>query len=118
MREASSLARWVEVRPEIFEQAIEEELNKYERYREDLEESEHRQEEALHGIQERNVLFLESRRDDPSVKAREYALQELDLAYHHYRDIQKHLAEGIKVRPLFFIPVYFKLTSSFSSIMI
>ncbi|KIJ50961.1 hypothetical protein M422DRAFT_158756 [Sphaerobolus stellatus SS14] len=96
MREASSLARWVEVRPDMFEQAIEEELNKFERYRIDLEENEHRQEEVLNGIRERNTLFLDSRRDDPSVKQREKALQELDLAYIHYRDIQKHLAEGIK----------------------
>ncbi|KAF8504153.1 ALIX V-shaped domain binding to HIV-domain-containing protein [Gautieria morchelliformis] len=79
MREAASVAMWVEVRPEIFERAIEEEL-----------------EEALEGIKERNTLFLDSRREDLSVKAREHALQSLDLAYHEYRDICRHLTEGIK----------------------
>lgn len=97
MREAAAVASWVEVRPEIFEQAIEEELSKYDKFREQLENGERRQEEALNGIKERNTLFLESRREDPSVKAREHALQSLDLAYHQYRDICRHLTEGIKV---------------------
>ncbi|KAF8526304.1 BRO1-domain-containing protein [Hysterangium stoloniferum] len=96
MREASAHARWVEVRPDVFEQAIEEELGKYDRYRTELEESERRQEEALNGIRERNTAFLESRREDPSIKAREVALQALDLAYHQYCDIRKDLKEGIK----------------------
>ena len=97
MHEAASVARWVEVRPEIFEQAIEEELGKYEKYREELEGGARRQEEALDGIRERNTLFLDSRQEDPSVKAREHALQSLDLAYHEYRDSCRHLTEGIKV---------------------
>jgi programmed cell death 6-interacting protein len=98
MREAASVARWVEVRPEIFEQAMEEELSKYDKFREELEDGRQRQEEALDGIKERNTLFLDSRREDPSVKAREHALQSLDLAYHKYRDICRHLTEGITVR--------------------
>ncbi|KAF8589825.1 pH-response regulator [Ramaria rubella] len=96
MRDAAAVARWVEVRPEIFEQAIEEELAKYDRWRDELEEGARRQEEALQEVQERNVLFLESRREDPSVKVRERALQGLDLAYHEYRDIHRHLTGGIK----------------------
>lgn len=102
MREASSVARWVEVRPQIFEQAIEEELNKYERYRKQLEQNQQRQEDALSIIRDQHTLFFESRKQDPSVKAREYALQDLDLAYHHYRDIYQHLTEGIKVCLLVF----------------
>jgi programmed cell death 6-interacting protein len=97
MREAAAVARWVEVRPEMFDEAIEEELGKYERFREDLEDGERRQDDALDGIRERNTLFLDSRREDPSIKAREHALQSLDLAYHKYREIHKNLTEGIKV---------------------
>lgn len=38
-----------------------------------------------------------SRRDDPVVKEREHALQSLDLAYHKYKEIARHLEEGLKV---------------------
>ncbi|KAF8527363.1 ALIX V-shaped domain-containing protein [Gautieria morchelliformis] len=96
IREAASVAMWVEVRPEIFEWAIEEELSKYDKFREELEDGGQRQEEALEGIKERNTLLLDSRWQDPSVKAREHALQSLDLAYHKYCDICRHLTEGIK----------------------
>ncbi|GJJ08702.1 hypothetical protein Clacol_002921 [Clathrus columnatus] len=95
-QEESSLARWVEVRPEVFDQATEEELGKYDRYKEELEDNAGRQDQALNGIKEKNVLFLESRKEDPSVKARESALQALDLAYHKYRMLCKDLIEGIK----------------------
>lgn len=39
-----------------------------------------------------------SRKDDPAVKEREHALQSLDLAYHKYKEIVRHLDEGLKVR--------------------
>jgi programmed cell death 6-interacting protein len=42
-------------------------------------------------------MFLQSRKEDGSVKEREYALQSLDLAYHMYRDIIRNLDEGLKV---------------------
>lgn len=38
-----------------------------------------------------------SRKDDPAVKEREHALQSLDLAYHKYKEIVRHLDEGLKV---------------------
>jgi programmed cell death 6-interacting protein len=47
--------------------------------------------------QARNETFLQSRRDDPSVKVREHALQSLDQAYHKYREISRNLDEGLKV---------------------
>lgn len=53
--------------------------------------------ELKHRIQTRNEMFLQSRRDDPSVHDREYALQSLDLAYHKYREISRHLEEGLTV---------------------
>ncbi len=42
--------------------------------------------------------FISSRREDPSVKEREHALQSLDLSYHKYKEIIRHLDEGIQVR--------------------
>lgn len=51
-------------------------------------------------MQSRNELFLLSRKDDPSVKDREHALQSLDLAYHKYREIIRNLDEGFKASPI------------------
>ena len=48
-------------------------------------------------VQNRNKQFLDSRRDDPSVKERGQALQSLDLAYFKYREITRNLDEGFKV---------------------
>lgn len=96
-REESSLARYAEVRPEAFDEAIERALGKYDGYKGELEENERRQNESLDEIKEKNVLFLESRRECPSVKARESVLQDLDLAYHKYCTLCKDLIEGIKV---------------------
>lgn len=42
--------------------------------------------------------FISYRREDPSVKERERALQSLDLSYHKYKEIIRHLDEGIQVR--------------------
>jgi programmed cell death 6-interacting protein len=42
--------------------------------------------------------FISSRREDPSVKEREHALQSLDLSYHKYKEIVRHLDEGTQVR--------------------
>lgn len=44
--------------------------------------------------------FISSRREDPSVKERERALQSLDLSYHDYKKTIRHLDEGIQVRLL------------------
>jgi programmed cell death 6-interacting protein len=44
--------------------------------------------------------FISSRREDPSVKEREHALQSLDLSYHKYKEIIRHLDEGIQVYSL------------------
>lgn len=47
--------------------------------------------------QEQNELFIQSRREDPTIKEREHALQSLDLAYHKYKEIIRNLDEGLKV---------------------
>jgi len=95
-REAANFERWVEVKPAMFENIIEEELAKYERYKEAVEETEEEQENLLAQIKDLNDAFLQSRRDDPSVQLREAALQSLDLAYHRYKEIMANLTEGIK----------------------
>jgi hypothetical protein len=51
-----------------------------------------------HETQLQNEVFLQSRKDDPSIKERERALQTLDLSYHKYREIVRNLEEGIQVR--------------------
>ena len=48
--------------------------------------------------QVQNEAFLASRRTSPTIKARENALQDLDLAYHRYREVLQNLTEGVKVR--------------------
>ncbi len=47
--------------------------------------------------QTRNEVFVQSRKDDPSVKERELALQSLDLSYHKYKEIKRNLEEGYQV---------------------
>ncbi|KIP08198.1 hypothetical protein PHLGIDRAFT_104576 [Phlebiopsis gigantea 11061_1 CR5-6] len=96
LKAASAIERWVEVHPSMFEDVIDDELSKYDKFREEIEEGEQQQEVLLDSIKERNALFLQSRKEDPSVKEREHALQSLDLAYHKYREISRNLDEGLK----------------------
>lgn len=48
--------------------------------------------------QTENELFLQSRKSSESVKAREQALQSLDLSYYKYKEIMQNLEEGVNVR--------------------
>ncbi|PCH42163.1 BRO1-domain-containing protein [Wolfiporia cocos MD-104 SS10] len=93
---AAAIERWVEVQPSMFEDVLEGELAKYHKFRGEIEEDERRQQTLLDTIKERNKLFLQSRRDDLTVKEREHALQSLDLAYHKYKEIIRNLDEGLK----------------------
>lgn len=98
----------------MFEPVLVEELVKYERYKEEvasLEESvaallseievrdsNRRIELCIYRyLQEKNEQFLGSRKVDPTVKAREKALQRLDLAYNRYKELLGNLEEGLKV---------------------
>jgi programmed cell death 6-interacting protein len=47
VREAAGLARWVEVKPAMFEDTMEEEMGKFDRYKESVEEGREKQEELL-----------------------------------------------------------------------
>ena len=50
MREESNIARWVEVTPSMFEMTITEEMEKYDRFKDDVEEGALKQEEVLDHI--------------------------------------------------------------------
>ncbi|KAJ7284953.1 BRO1-like domain-containing protein [Mycena rebaudengoi] len=93
---ASGLEKLAEVKPEMFEDVSDEELAKYDKFLLEVAKSEGKQAELLSTIELRNEQFLQSRREDPSSKAREHALQSLDLSYHKYREIIKNLNEGIQ----------------------
>lgn len=43
-----------------------------------------------------NTAFVQSRRNDAVLQAREAALQALDAAYHKFRELSTNLAEGLK----------------------
>lgn len=47
--------------------------------------------------QVQNEAFLASRRTSATIKARENALQDLDLAFNRYREVVQNLEEGMKV---------------------
>ncbi|KAF7794805.1 hypothetical protein EIP86_005947 [Pleurotus ostreatoroseus] len=96
VRAAAAVEQWTEVQPSMFEDVIDEALVKYDKYREDIEAGEQVQEVLLESITERHRLFIQSRKQDPSVTDRERALQSLDLAYHKYREITRNLDEGLQ----------------------
>ncbi|KAI0331883.1 BRO1-domain-containing protein [Cubamyces sp. BRFM 1775] len=93
---ASAMEQWVNVQPAMFEDLLDEELCKYDKYRVQLEENGQKQVEVLDAVKERHAQFVRSRKEDGVVKEREHALQSLDLAYHKYREILRNLEEGQK----------------------
>ncbi|KAG9103109.1 pH-response regulator protein palA/rim20 [Ceratobasidium sp. 370] len=97
MREAAGLARWVEVKPEMFEGTIEEELGKFDRYRDSVEEGREKQGDELARVEHLTGLLIQARTDDPILKQREAALQSLDLAYHRYLEVLSNVTEGAKL---------------------
>ncbi|TFK40326.1 BRO1-like domain-containing protein [Crucibulum laeve] len=96
LRAASGFERLTEVQPSMFEDVSDGELAKYDKFLQELINMEQKQNVILTDIKNRNDLFLQSRRDDPSVKEREHALQSLDLAYFKYKEITRNLNEGFK----------------------
>lgn len=106
MKQAAGIEHWTEVQPSMFEDTLEQELAKYDKYKSDLEDGEREQEKLLEEIEARNATFLESRRDDQSVKEREHAIQSLELAYHKCKEIERNLEEGRKFHGDFAIILY------------
>jgi len=96
MREAAGLARWAAVEPAMFEETLDAELAKYDKFKDAIEEGNEEQTQLLESIQTTYDQFILSRQEDESVKERERAMQSLDLAYHKYREIVRNLEEGLK----------------------
>ncbi|KAI0359835.1 BRO1-domain-containing protein [Trametes cingulata] len=93
---ASAMEQWVNVQPAMFEDILDEEMCKYDKYRVQLEENGAKQDELLQSLRDRHAQFIQSRKEDSKVKEREIALQSLDLAYHKYKEIVRNLEEGQK----------------------
>ncbi|KAI0367789.1 BRO1-domain-containing protein [Pilatotrama ljubarskyi] len=95
---ASAMEQWVNVQPAMFEDILEEEMCKYDKYRVQLEDNGEKQDELLRSLKarERHAQFIQTRKEDAKVKEREIALQSLDLAYHKYKEIVRNLEEGQK----------------------
>ncbi|TFY77999.1 hypothetical protein EWM64_g6012 [Hericium alpestre] len=96
LKAAASVERWTEVHASMFDDILDEELVKFEKFHHDIVQGGTRQEELLDAIKVENEAFLLSRKDDPSVREREHALQSLDLAYHKYKELIRHLDEGFQ----------------------
>ncbi|EMD34060.1 hypothetical protein CERSUDRAFT_117568 [Gelatoporia subvermispora B] len=93
---AASFQRWTEIEPRMFDDCLSRNMDYYEDVQADIEETEMKQNALIKSIMEKHVLLVDSRREDPSVKEREHALQSLDLAYHKYKEIVRNLDEGMK----------------------
>ncbi|TFK72898.1 BRO1-domain-containing protein [Pluteus cervinus] len=93
---SSGFEKLAEVQPAMFEDILDEELSKYDKFLQEISDLEQRHSTTLNEVKVTNDAFLQSRKDDPAVKEREHALQSLDLAYHKYREIRRNLDEGYK----------------------
>ncbi|KAJ7066925.1 BRO1-like domain-containing protein [Mycena amicta] len=80
----------------LAEDLLDEELAKYDKFIEEVAKAESKQADLLAEIERCNERFVQSRREDASVKAREEALRSLELGYQKYREIVKNLNEGIQ----------------------
>ncbi|ORY88475.1 BRO1-like domain-domain-containing protein [Leucosporidium creatinivorum] len=79
-----------------FEEVLQRELNKFEGFEREIKEIGNRQEDLLDQVKTANDAFIHARKTDPSLAAREQALQDLDLAFHMFREILTNLQEGLK----------------------
>ncbi|KAG8213026.1 putative pH-response regulator protein [Butyriboletus roseoflavus] len=93
---AEKFNRDAEITPAMFTEVSDEELAKYDKFIQGLVEGQKKQEGLLEAIKSTNGNFLSSRKEDTSVKEREQALQNLDVAYAKYREITRNLEEGHK----------------------
>lgn len=93
---AANFEHEIEMSAVTFEDVSDNELAKYDKFIQGLTEGQKKQEEILSSIKSTNDAFIQSRKQDPAIKDREQALQFLDLAYYHYREIIRNLDEGLK----------------------
>ncbi|EIW68315.1 hypothetical protein TREMEDRAFT_63488 [Tremella mesenterica DSM 1558] len=85
-----------DVKTEWFEDIFERNLGKYDKFKDEMEKEAAFQEALLGRIREQNEAFLAERKQDPMIKDRERALQEIDGAYWKWREIVDNAQEGIK----------------------
>lgn len=57
MREASAIESWIEVNPTMFEDSLDQEMGKYEKFKESIEENTSRQVDLLETIKVRLALY-------------------------------------------------------------
>ncbi|KAF8632279.1 hypothetical protein AX15_002017 [Amanita polypyramis BW_CC] len=96
VKEASKFDSMANVQPLMFEEVSDQELAKYDKFLVELRDLEEKQNVVLLDVKKQNELFLQSRRDDPTIKDREFALQSLELAYFKHKEISRNLEEGYK----------------------
>ncbi|CCA73787.1 probable palA protein [Serendipita indica DSM 11827] len=93
---ALGLERWTQVKAEMFEDVLAEELQKYEKYRSDILMSGEEQKGLITKIEERNAQLLQSRREDPVNKNLDKLVKNLTAAHLKYKEIVQNCSEGIK----------------------
>ncbi|KAF7986480.1 hypothetical protein HWV62_31277 [Athelia sp. TMB] len=96
LRKAAGFELWADVTPAMFDDISTEELGKYDKFIQGIEVGRDKQAKLLEDIKAQNKVFLQSRKEDPSIKDREQALQALDQAYHQYQEITRNLSEGLQ----------------------
>ncbi|KZP00623.1 BRO1-domain-containing protein, partial [Calocera viscosa TUFC12733] len=84
-----------DVKPEMFEDLIQSLLSKFSSWTDKMQKQAEILFARLDEIREENFLFEELTLNDPTVKERERALQELDIAYHRYSEVLGNLTEGL-----------------------
>jgi programmed cell death 6-interacting protein len=101
MREASQFAsaaagQFVKIEAAQFEPLFEREIAKYDVFADSIEANARRQEELLESVRRANEEFVRARKEDPTMKQREEALQALDRSYSKYREVTVNLEEGLR----------------------
>jgi programmed cell death 6-interacting protein len=101
MREASQLAsavagQFVKIEAAQFESLFEREIGKYDVFTDAIEANARKQEELLEAVRRANEEFVKARKEDPTLKRREEALQALDRSYLKYREVMVNLEEGLR----------------------
>ncbi|KAM0750990.1 BRO1-domain-containing protein [Meredithblackwellia eburnea MCA 4105] len=81
---------------EKFEEVFEQRLEGFRMFKKRLVENGNRVDDTLDAVKSANIAFVQSRKQDLRLKAREEVLQRLDAAYHKYRELSTNLQEGFK----------------------
>lgn len=79
-----------------FEDVFGQQMDKYTRFKQEIDQSAAQQAQLLERIEERNSAFVQARKSDPTIHRREKALQNLDIAYVKYRELSSNLVEGLE----------------------